>query len=192
MLPHAGALRLMQGGKQADDAEQRRAQVGKRNTDAHGGIARRARRHHRAAKGLDDSVHRLTGALALASESRNRAVQQARIDAVHVRVACAQTVEHTPAEVFDEHVGLLDELLENRSGLRVLHVQGHGLLVAQAIDGGDRDVIGVLAREVRPVWTYIGSVGAAGIGARRVFDLDDASAQAGKKERGIGPGQRRG
>src|SRR5271165_1375326 len=103
----------MQGGKQADDAEERRAQVGKRNTDAHGWIASRARSHHRAAQGLNDRVHRLPGALALTSKSRDRAVQQARVDAVHFRVTCAESIEHTPAEVFDEHVGLLDELLEN-------------------------------------------------------------------------------
>ena len=70
----------------------------------------------------------------------------------------------------------------------MLHVQGHGLLVAKAIDRRDGDVIRVLAREVRPVWTQVGSVGAAGVGARRVFDLDDACTQPREQKGRIGSG----
>ena len=78
-----------------------------------GGSLRSAGSHHESAKGLDDGVHGFAGAwIALAAETGERAVDDARIDFTRLRVSGAEAVHGAAAEVFEDHVGAADQVRE--------------------------------------------------------------------------------
>ena len=119
VLADAGGARLMQRGQHADDAEERRRQVGDGEADAHRRVRRLSRGVHHAAQRLDDRVHGLAvvGA-AGGSEAADRAVHQARVHLVDEVVADAQPVQDAAAEVLHQDVRALRQVAEHVPGGR--------------------------------------------------------------------------
>ena len=176
--PSARDIALPKRRENADDGEDRCAQIGEGNADAHGRIRRCARGHHETAQRLDDAVHRLAGTRrrVIGAVSRYRAIDDARILRPREFVPDAEPIERTGREVLDDDVRLAHEVREHVARARLLEVQCHGVLAAQTVQSRDRDVVGRRATERDAVSPDEGCVLAAVIGRCGVFDLDDARA----------------
>ena len=142
-----------------------RGQVVDRNADAHRPLARQAGDRHQPAHALRDLID--AGAMAVRpvlAEAADAAVDDARVDRLHVVVRHLQPVLHLGAHVLDDDVGGLHQAHERRVALRRLQVQRHRALVA------------VQVLEVEAV-AVAGDVLAVG---RRRLDLDDVGAPVGE------------
>src|SRR5690606_34290129 len=76
-------------------------------------------------------------------------------------------------EVLDQHVGARDERIEDRPGLRVLHVERQALLGAVGPD------------EMRRLPAHALVVAAREVAAARALDLDHARAEVGELARAV-------
>ena len=75
---------------------------------------------HRAAHGLRDGLVALVvGVRSVRPEPLDARVHQPRVQRAHHRVAEAQTIEHTRAEVLEQHVRRLEQGAEHLLGARV-------------------------------------------------------------------------
>ena len=78
----------------------------------------------------------------------------------------AEPVGGAGAEVLDHDVGGAGEVVEDLARLRALEVERHAQLVAPALEHRDRQVAGVLARQVEPARSDVRRVVARGIARR--------------------------
>ena len=110
--------------------EHPRHDVGNGHAEAVGRTVGRARDAHKAAFRLH---HRVVAGFVAArprvAEARNRAVDQPRIAFGDRGVVEAELVERAGTEVLDHHVGLREQLLEQRTAVGVLEVESDALLV---------------------------------------------------------------
>ena len=95
-----------------------------------------------AARGLGDGVEgRPVAIRPVRAEARDRAIDQARIDALQPLGVDAEPRGHAGAEVLDEDVGAGDQLVERGEIVRLLGVERDAALVA---------VVGLEVRAVEP------------------------------------------
>ena len=171
--------------------EDRCHQIRHRHADADRRLFRRARRHHQAAQRLDDGVHRLAGARGLRrAEARDRAVDHARVDRPRERIADAEPIERSRAEVLDDDVGLAQQVGKHVARAGLFQVERDAVLAAQPVQRRHRDIVRARAAERDAVAPEIRRVLPAGIGRVGILDLDDARAEPGEQERGERPGER--
>ena len=153
VLALAGAIALVQRGKQSD----REMQAGSRVADLRARDIRRtfgnARGAHRAAHGLRDVLIRLeVGIGAGGAEALDGTHHHARIDFVDLLPRESEPVEHAGPEILHDDVALLQQLDEYRLAVGRLHVDR------------DRALVAVQHREIQAV--RIGHV--AQLAARRI------------------------
>src|SRR5271170_3086214 len=75
----------------------------------------------------------------------------------------------------------------------MFQVQRDAQLVAKAVEGGDGNIVGMLARKRASFGAEVGRVGAAGVAsADGVLNLDDFGPEAGEEQRCEGTGKRSG
>lgn len=86
-------------------------------------------------------------------------------------------IQRAAAEVFDDDVGLSHQVRVDGAGVRVLEVQRHTQLIAQAIESGNGNIVFRFPTESGSVWAKVGSVGSATVTTRRVLNLDHFGAQ---------------
>jgi AraC-like DNA-binding protein len=141
LLPRAGALALLQGREYADDAEQRRRQIGERHAYTHRRIARLARRFHHAAQGLNDRIQCFTGtgrlALIVAAEAVDRTIHDARVDLPREVISDAQTFHHAAAEILYDDVGVFEQVREQFASERMPACFRVGRHQRAGLDGED-------------------------------------------------------
>ena len=176
-LALAGDLAFKQCGQDAHRAEVPGTQIGQRNADPHRAVFGLAGHAHQAAHPLGNRIEaRPVGVRAVLPKARNAGVDEARVDRAQLVGADAEPVLDVGAVVLDEHVGLLDELMQDRHAFRLLHVQGQAFLVAV-------QVLVVGAVVVAPADHVV----AAG-GAGRDLELDDTRTHVGEQAHGRGAG----
>jgi hypothetical protein len=97
-------------------------------------------------------------------KSLHRAIDDAWIDSASPLVAESQPIERAGGKVIEDHVGVLDQALEDRLALGLTKVEREVLLVA------------VIGKEGRAVV----AAAATGVAAVRMLDLDYVGAQVGE------------
>ena len=128
---------------------------------------------------IDRVVARLIAPRARLAEAGDRAVDQPRPSRPTTRlVAEPQPLHRAGTEVLDQHVGAIEQPLEDRRARRLLQVERQALLVA--VDA--EEVRALAADERRTPRARV--VAAAGL-----LDLDDARAHVGEQHRAVRPGQ---
>src|SRR4029453_2127705 len=173
-----GAHAVQQRVDDAEGAEDPGGEIEERHAGADRRAARLAGDGHDAAEGLHQRL--VAGAVlarAGASERRDRAVHQPRVDRRQLVVAQAEGLHRAGPEVLDQDVGAGDHALEDRHALRRLEVERHVPLVA--VDDQERRGLPVLVRRPR----------ARLVAARGVFDLDDVGAEIGQEHAAERAGQ---
>ncbi len=132
---------------------------------------------HDAAQALDNHVigrfFRLRPGVA---EARGGGVDQPRVAGVQRFPAQAEFFHCAGAEVFHQHVGVLQQALKDGPVLRLFQVQRDGFLAA--VDGGEIERVAMLERAV-----------GARIVALRGFHLNDAGAELVQQQGAVGAGQ---
>jgi hypothetical protein len=173
-LALAGRLALEQRHGHPIGREDAAAEVGDRDADAKRAVARDAGDRHQPAHALRDLVEsgpaRVGAGLA---EARDARVDQARIDLRERLVVDAEAVLHVGTEVLQQHVGLLDQLLQHRDALRLLQVER------------DRALVPVRVLVVRAFLAAERVVAAHAVGH---LHLDHVGAPVGELARGGGAG----
>ena len=106
-------------------------------------------------------------------------------------VAGSQAIDGSAAEVFDDDVGLLQQIGKNGLGFWMLQIQGHAQFIAQAVDGGDGNIVGMPARERGTFRTKIRRIFTASIGAGGTLYFDDTRAESGEEHGSEGACERR-
>ena len=158
VLAEPGSLRLVQRRQQSDHTEQRRVQVGERHSHAHGRISSGSGRHHDSAQRLDDGVHCLARAgLAVGAKSRDRAIDNARIDLAREGVARANAVERAAAQVLHHHVSSANQVGEHFPSLGLLQIQGDRLLVRKRLRAETETSSGRSLTRLGPCWPRYGA-----------------------------------
>ncbi len=174
VLALAGALALEQRAGEGEGAHRAGRVVDDRRADLDRMDIRRAGRRHHAGQRLDGVVvGRLVSARAVLSEGGHRAVDQLRIDLLHVFVADAEGRECAGPVILDHDVGVLDELLEDRAAALLLQVEGDGPLV--------RALRHEAGSHVPPVQCAVVAGLAALVALHRVLDLDHVGAVVGQQ-----------
>ena len=160
-------LALEQRGHDAERAEQSGGEIGDRDADAHRPLPRQAGDRHQPAHALRDLVEARTVLVGpVLAEAGDAAVDDLRIDLLHVLVVDLQPPLHVGPEVLDDHVGLLDHLQERGAAFLRLQVERHAALVAvQVLE------VAALARAAHAF---------AALLVRRHLDLDDVGAPVGE------------
>ena len=152
--------------QRADHCPQRGNRVADGDTGAHGRAVLEAGDIAQAAHGL---AHRAKPRLVLhrarLAEAREAHHHQLGVEGVQGFPAQAEFLQHAWAEVFDQDVGVGQQLLEDRQPLRVLEVEGQRLLVARLHEPPQRSAFIQLAPFAQRV------------AAVRGFDLDHLGAE---------------
>src|SRR5688572_2330522 len=165
-LALARGLALEESDGHAVRGEDAAAQVRDRDAHPQRAVPRQARHRHEAAHALRDLVEAGAGRVrAGLSEARDAGVYEARVHLRERRVIDAQAILHVGAEVLQQHVGALDQLLQHLDALRLLEVQG------------DRALVAVRVLVIRAVLPAEGVVPAHALGH---LDLDHVGAPVGE------------
>ena len=126
----AGLLLLVERAEDADRHQHAGAGVADRAAGLDRRLARLAGDAHRAAGGLRDHVEGERFLVwAAFAEALDLAVDDAGVDLLQHVVAEAEALDRAGGEVLGEHVGLLDQLLDELDALRGLEVDRRRLLV---------------------------------------------------------------
>src|SRR5207344_3340060 len=101
-------------------------------------------------------------------------------------------LQRSGAEVFDDDVGLAQQAGKYVTGARLFQVQRDTVLTAKPVQRRHGNIVRAAATERYAVAPEVRWVLPARIGRLRIFDLDDAGAEASQEERGKRPreGQR--
>ena len=130
-LAFARHLSFEQCGEDAQGTGQPGAQVGDRHPGAHGALAGQPGDGHQPAHALGDLIEPWAAVVGtVLSEPGDAAVDQPRVDGAQRFVIHPQPVLDVRAVVFNYHVGLLDQSLEQFQAFGGLQVEGNALLVA--------------------------------------------------------------
>ena len=133
-LALARPLALQQRQQNALGRENAGGEIGNRNAGAHRALARQAGHRHDAAHALRDLVEpRPLAIRAVLAEAGNAGVDQARIDRAQRLVIDAEPVLDVGPVIFDQHVGLAHQALQNLDALFAFEVERHRALVAVQI-----------------------------------------------------------
>jgi len=179
LLPATGPLARDERHRDAVRGEHARHDVGNRHAEPERRAVGRARDAHQAALGLHHGVvARLVPSRTGLAEPRDGAVDQAGIPRGDRVVVESLSGQRARAEVFDEHVALRDETIEDRATVRMFEVERDALLVPV-----DAHEIGALALDKRRA-PRPGIVAPAG-----PLDLDDPGPHVGQLHRAIGTRQ---
>src|SRR5262249_48186051 len=95
-------------------------EVGHRDANAHGAFTGRAGDRHQPAHALRDLIE--AGPLvigAVLAETRNAAIDDARVDLLHAFIVDAELGLYVGAEILDDDVGLGDQAIETLQPLRI-------------------------------------------------------------------------
>ena len=177
-LADAGLLGVDVGGLHADGEAQARQHVADGGAAAGGAAAGPAGDAHEAAHGLGHDV--VAGPVmigAVLAEAGDAAVDQLGVDFLQHVIAQAQLLHGAGAEVLDEDIGLLYQILEDLLALGGLEIQGETALIAVEID------------EVSAFPVKTRRIGAGIITLSGDFHLDDVGAHVREEHRAVRPRQ---
>src|SRR5207245_10691863 len=114
---------------------------------------------HDPAKSLDDRIERFRRTLAgIAAETRNRAIDDARICVSNEVVPQAQAAQSSGAEILAEEIRVSRQIRQDLTGERVFQVECHSQLVSQTVESRDGEIIVSIADELGSAFTQIGSI----------------------------------
>ena len=151
-------------------------QAGAAVADLRAGDQRRTfaetRGRSRAAGALRDVLIDLAVFVGTGAEALHRRDDHARVELVDVLPGQTHAVERARREILDQHVALLDQLIEHALALRMLGVDG------------DRALVVVEHREVERIRAlHVDQLAAGDIADARTLDLDHVGAEPGQKLR---------
>ena len=133
-LPRTRFLALEQRNEDPHRAEDSCRHIRDRNTDTHRALTLQPRDRHQPAHPLRDLIEsRPIGIRAGLAEARDTRIDEARIDHTQGLVIDPEPMLHVGAVVLDDHVGALDEALENLAPFRRFEIERQATLVAMQI-----------------------------------------------------------
>ncbi len=168
--PLPGALALEQRGRERERARHAGGVIDRRRAELDRMHVLGAGHRHDAGGRLDHViVGGLLPARAVLAESRERRIDEARVDLRQVLVAEAQRVERAGAIVLDEHVGCRDQLLQDFAAAFGLEIER------------DRALVRGLREKARAhlavIQFLVGARRAALVRIVRIVDLDHVGAE---------------
>ena len=167
MLAAPGLMALLDRGEDADRHLHAGAAVADRRKHEGRRVFRKAGDAHRPAHRLRDRLVALEPAIrAIAAEALDRRVDEARVEVAQHVPAQPEPVHRARPEIFQQHIGLLDDLLEQPLPLLGLEVERQAPLVG--VEQQEKEAVGALD---------VGVHGSRHIAALRLFELDHVGAE---------------